>query len=240
VTESNIKPIVLAVGVVLATYLTWEMRSLILPLTVSGLLAYVCRPLVTGLERLNVPRGIAIGLLLTGFLFACLVILVGVQAIVPSEHQFIELKVHALYALNDRYKAVMGLDHSPTIGNRLYRLVHSDVDPLMDHVNEVLALSPKEHADFVASHARSGVESASDQLLTEYHTNLATRAASRRAGGPWMSAREAAQTRLSAKVGQSLCDRHLPCSAACSRPGSSPLWCFSFCYGIRARLNAVF
>lgn len=179
-TESNIKPIVLAVGVVLAIYLTWEMRSLILPLTVSGLLAYVCRPLVTGLERLNVPRGIAIGLLLTGFLFACLVILVGVQAIVPSEHQFIELKVHALYALNDRYKAVMGLDHSPTIGNRLYRLVHSDVDPLMDHVNEVLALSPKEHADFVASHARSGVESASDQLLTEYHTNLATRAASRR------------------------------------------------------------
>jgi predicted PurR-regulated permease PerM len=38
----------------------------------------------------------------------------------------------------------------------------------------------EEHADFVASHARSGVEPASDQLLREYRANLATRAASGR------------------------------------------------------------
>jgi predicted PurR-regulated permease PerM len=181
-TESSIQQVVLAAGIVLAAYLTWEMRSLILPLTVSGLLAYVCRPLVTGFERMNMPRGIAIGLLLAGFLFAFLVIIVGVQAIVPSEHRFIDLKVHALYALNDRYKAVMGLDHSPTIGNRLYRLVQSDVDPLMDHINEVLALSPEEHTDFLAAHAGSSVEPASEQLLREYRANLATRTA--RAGTP--------------------------------------------------------
>ena len=175
-TEGSWKPFVVAAGIALVAYLTWELRSLILPLTVSGLLAYICRPLVTGLERHHVPRGLAIGLLLAGFLLACLVIIVGVQALIPTEHKVIELKVHALYALNERYKTLMGLDHSPTSGNRLYRLVRTDVDPLMDHVNQVLALTPDEHAEFIASHAGpAGIEPGSDQLLNEHRANLVTR-----------------------------------------------------------------
>jgi predicted PurR-regulated permease PerM len=176
VTEGSWKPVVVAAGILLAAYLTWELRSLILPLTVSGLLAYVCRPLVTGLERHHVPRGLAIGLLLAGFLLACLVISVGVQALIPTEHKVIELKVHALHALNERYKSLMGLDHSPTNGNRLYQLVRTDVDPLMDHINQVLALAPDEHAEFMASHAGpAGIEPGSDQLLSEHRANLQTR-----------------------------------------------------------------
>jgi predicted PurR-regulated permease PerM len=176
VTDVSWKPVVVAAAAVLVVYVTWELRGLILPLIVSGLLAYVCRPLVTGLERHHVPRGMAIGLLLAGFLLACLVSIVSVQAVIPTEHKFIELKVHALYALNERYKALMGLDHSPTSGNRLYRLVQTDVEPLMDHVNEVLALTPEEHADFMASHTGPpGIEPGSDQLLREYRANLQTR-----------------------------------------------------------------
>ncbi|HSB44138.1 MAG TPA: AI-2E family transporter [Nitrospira sp.] len=172
-TEGSWKPVVIVGGIVLAAYLTWELRSLILPLTVSGLLAYVSRPLVTGLERHHVPRGLAIGLVLAGFLLACLVIIVGVQAAIPTEHKVIELKVHALYALNERYKALMGLDQSPKTGNRLYHLVHTDLDPLMDHVNEVLGLTPEEHAEFMASHAGpAGIEPGSDQLLSEHRANL--------------------------------------------------------------------
>jgi predicted PurR-regulated permease PerM len=173
VTEVSWKPVVVASGILLAAYLTWELRSLVLPLTFSSLLAYVCRPLVTGLERHRVPRGLAIGLLLAGFLLACLVIIVGVQALIPTEHKLIELKVHALYSLNERYKTLMALDHSPTSGNRLYRLVRTDVDPLMDHVNQVLALSPDEHAEFMASHATPAViEPRSEQLLSEHRANL--------------------------------------------------------------------
>ena len=172
-TEGSWKPVVVVAGIVLAAYLTWELRSLILPLTVSSLLAYVNRPLVTGLGRHHVPRGLAIGLLLAGFLLACLVIIVGVQAAIPTEHKVIELKVHALYALNERYRALMGLDHSPRSGNRLYQLVHTDVDPLMDHINQVLAMTPEEHAEFMASHA--GPEPASDQLLNEHRANLQIR-----------------------------------------------------------------
>jgi predicted PurR-regulated permease PerM len=160
----------------LAAYVIWELRSLILPLAVSALLAHVCRPLVTGLERHHVPRGLAIGLLLAGFMLGCLVIVVGLRSVIPTEHKVIELKVHSLYALNQHYKALMGLDGSPTSGNRLYRLAHRDVDPLMDHVNQVLALTPEEHAVFVASHTGPpGIGPGSDQLSSEHRANLEAR-----------------------------------------------------------------
>jgi predicted PurR-regulated permease PerM len=175
-TEAPWKPVLAAAGMALAAYLVWELRSLIFPLTVGGLLAYVCRPLVTGVERHHMPRGLAVGLVLTGFLLVCLVIIVGVQAVIPTEHTFIELKVHALYALNERYKALMGFDHSSTSGNRLYRLVHTDLDPLMDRVNQVLALTPEEHAEFIASHTGPpGIEPEADALLKKHQANLMSR-----------------------------------------------------------------
>ena len=107
-------------GAVLAVYLTWELRGLILPLILSGLLAYVCRPLVTGLERHRVPRGLAIGLLLAGFLLACLVIIVGVQAVIPTENKVIELKVHALYALNEPTRTGQTSSIWPHVGSILF------------------------------------------------------------------------------------------------------------------------
>ena len=47
----------------------------------------------------------------------------------------------------------------------------------MDHVNEVLALSPEEQAEFIATHAGPLVGPGSDQLLSEYRANLLTRTA---------------------------------------------------------------
>ena len=139
----------------------------------SGLMAYVCRPLVTGLERSNVPRGLGIGVVLAAFLSACLVNIIGAQVLVPTEHKAAELKVHALSAINQRFTTLMGLDHSPTNGNRLYRLIRDDADRLMDHVHEVLALTPEEHAEFLASHAETaGLDAASDRLLSEHRANV--------------------------------------------------------------------
>jgi pyruvate/2-oxoglutarate dehydrogenase complex dihydrolipoamide dehydrogenase (E3) component len=38
----------------------------------------------------------------------------------------------------------MGLDRSMTRGNRVYQLVHDDLDPLVDRVSQLLALTPEE------------------------------------------------------------------------------------------------
>ncbi len=152
-----------------------------MPACVGGLLAYICRPLVTRLERYWIPRGLGVALLLLMFASVALGIVNSVRAVMPTETGALELRVRALHALNRHYQTLMGLDPSWTRGNRLYQLAHRELDALLDRVSEVLALTPDERAQFVASRER-GTEAASarsDWLLDQERANaqaLETRA----------------------------------------------------------------
>ena len=149
-----VKCVVTVGAVVIAAYLVWGLRGFIVPAFVGGLLAYICRPMVARLERRRIPRVLAVALLLVMFGAVTLVGLNSVRAAIPSEIEALELRVRALYALNYRYQALMGLDPSWSRGNVLYRLTHRDLDPLMDRVSDMLALTPDERALFVASPER--------------------------------------------------------------------------------------
>jgi predicted PurR-regulated permease PerM len=151
---------------VLATGLVWGLRGLIVPAFVGGVLAYICRPLVAGLERRRIPRGVAAGLLLVAFASVALVGLNGLRAAMPTEIEALELRVRALHALTHSYQAGMGLDASWTRGNRLYWLAHRDLDPLVDRVGDVLGLTPDERAQLVASRSSlADIERANAQTL---------------------------------------------------------------------------
>jgi predicted PurR-regulated permease PerM len=164
-----IKSIATAGAVVLGASVVWALRSLIVPAFVGGVLAYICRPLVARLERYGIPRGLAVGLLLVMLGVVALVCVTSIRAVVPSETQALELRVRALYALHHRYQALMGLDPSWTRGNILYRVAHRDLDPLMDRLSELLALTPEERAQFVASRERgSDATAARSARLLEY------------------------------------------------------------------------
>ena len=166
------KSVVAAAGVALTAYLLMELRSLIVPVVVSGLLAYICRPLVAGLEGYRVPRDVAIGLLLLVFVLSSLFIVNRIRAVLPTDTQAIELKVEVLHKINERYKALMGLDDSLAKGNRVYQLVYRDLDPLVDRVNHQLALTREERAQLFAS--RHDAPAGSDRLLDHYRANLQT------------------------------------------------------------------
>jgi predicted PurR-regulated permease PerM len=157
-------------GLVLGAYLVWGLRTLLVPAAVGGLLAYICRPLVTWLERWRVSRGVAIGVLLLVFVLAAVVLVDGIRAAIPTDTGMLELRVRALYTLNQRYQALMELDPSLTRGNRIYQLVHADLDPLVDRMNQLLALAPDEQAEFFASRRR-GVDqpTARPDRLVDYH-----------------------------------------------------------------------
>ena len=161
-------------GVVLGAYLVWGLRSLIVPAAVGGLLAYICRPLVARLERWRVPRGVAIGLLLLVFVLAALVIVNGIRAAMPTDTGALELRIRALYTLNQRYQALMELDPSLTRGNRIYRLVQGDLDPLVDRVNQLLALTPDERAQFLSArwHGAHEASAGSDRLIDYDRANV--------------------------------------------------------------------
>ncbi len=169
------KSVVAAVGALVAAYLFWRLRSLIVPVAVSSLIAYICRPLVTRLERHRVRRGLGIWLLLFVFVLAALFIANRVRSIMPTEIEAPELKVRAIYKINEGYKNLMGLDQSLTRGNWIYGLAQGELDPIVDQINRLLALTPEEHTQFLASHPR-GPEAppGSDHLLDYYRVNLQT------------------------------------------------------------------
>jgi len=139
-------------GALVAAYLIWGLRSLIVPIAVGSLLAYVCYPLVARLERYRLTRGLAIGLLVLGFFSAALILTIRIRAGVPSEIGTLDFKTRALHKLNERYESLMGLDVSPR-GNRLYQFGRDDLDPVVDRINSLLALTSEERSRFLEAHS---------------------------------------------------------------------------------------
>ena len=169
------KSAVAVTGLLLSTYLLWRLRSLIPPVAVGGFAAYICRPLVVHLERYLVTRRLAIGLLLLAFVVVALFIVNRVRAVMPTEIGAVELKVRGLYKINEGYKSLMGLDPSLTRGNRIYGLAGAELDPRVDWINRLLALTPEETSQFLALRPHGpDAPSGSDRPLDHYRANLHT------------------------------------------------------------------
>ena len=169
------KVLVTLAGVLCSAYLLWGMRSLIVPVTVGGMMAYICRPLIAHLEHYRIPRGLAIGLLLVVFVVAVVSIAGVIRAMVPSESRAIELRVEVLYKLNESYDRMMGLNASQGRGNRLYRLSYEELNPVMARINRLLALTREEESQFLASRPRGAhAPNGSDRLLDYHRANLRT------------------------------------------------------------------
>ena len=183
------KSLAVVAGLFLSAFLIWSLRSLILPVVVGSLLAYICSPLVVGLERFRLRRGLAIGLLLLAFVSAGVFLVSRVRAGIPDDAGVLELRVRALRNVNRRYQALMGLDPSLTRGNRLYRLAHEDLDPLLDRLNHVLALTPEEQARFLSLGPRPANSPIGSDRLQDYHReNLRTLEARARSAVPRLDA----------------------------------------------------
>ena len=124
-------------------FLIWKLSSLILPIIVGALLAFVFRPVKERFRIRWLPHELqvlcsfaAIGLALF-FAFNTL------RKHIPDEEQKLEFKVRLQYKLNEKYQqlvAKMPEGKSNTLG----QLVEKELGPLMDKVNQSLELSPKE------------------------------------------------------------------------------------------------
>ncbi len=169
------KIVVAAIGVLLSAYLIWKLSSLIVPVTVSGMMAYVCRPVIAHLEHYRVPRVLAMGLLVIVFVLAVFFVVGRMRTIVPSEIQAIELKIRTLHKLNEGYNRLMGLDPSLTKGNRIYGVSREELDPIVERINRVLALTREEESQFLASRPHGlNAPAGSDRLLDYHRENLRT------------------------------------------------------------------
>jgi predicted PurR-regulated permease PerM len=169
-----------AFALILGGFLIWKLSSLILPIIVGGLLAFLFRPVK---ERFKIPwlphelqvlcSFAAIGLLLF-FAFDT------ARKELPDDKQKLEFKVRLKYKSNEKYQQLV--TNSPSM---LFGLIRKEVDPLMDKINELLELNPEEGQLFLKYRAAVGRESSSwtassakgneDKFLEYFRANQNTR-----------------------------------------------------------------
>jgi predicted PurR-regulated permease PerM len=135
-------------AVILGGFLTWKLSSLVLPIIVGALLAFLFRPVK---ERFKIPwlphelqvlcSFVAIGLVLF-FAFDT------ARKYIPDDRQKLEFKVRLKYKLNEKYQELVT---KPPDGksSMLVGLIEKQVDPLMDKVNELLELDAEERELFL-------------------------------------------------------------------------------------------
>lgn len=133
--------------VISSVLLLWNLRSLLLPILVGALLAYLFRPLK---DRFHVPWLHHELKVLALFAFIGLVVFMGVNSLrkqMPNEKQKLELKVRLKYKLNEKFQQVVGTKNGGT--GPVGQIIAKEAGPMMDQINHLLDLTHEEQELFL-------------------------------------------------------------------------------------------
>jgi predicted PurR-regulated permease PerM len=133
---------------IFGAFLIWKLSGLILPIIVGGLLAFLFRPVKDRFRIKWLPHELQV---LCSFAVIGLVLFFAFNTLgkhIPDEKQKLEFKVRLKYKLNERYRQLVAKSpegKSNTVG----QIVEKELGPLMDKVNQALALNPEERNLFL-------------------------------------------------------------------------------------------
>jgi predicted PurR-regulated permease PerM len=137
-----------ALTLLLGGFLIWKLSSLILPIIVGALLAFVFRPVKERFRIRWLPHELQV---LCSFAAIGLALFFAFNTLskhIPDEEQKLEFKVRLKYKLNEKYQQIVAKSpegKSNTVGP----LVEKELGPLMDKVNQFLELDPRERDLFL-------------------------------------------------------------------------------------------
>jgi predicted PurR-regulated permease PerM len=137
-----------ALTLIVGGFLIWRLSSLILPIIVGALLAFVFRPLK---ERFNIrwlPHEVQV---LCSFAAIGLVLFFAFNTLrkhIPDEEEKLEFKVRLTYKLNEKYRQLIAKP-AEAKSNAVAPLIQKEVGPVMDKINQFLALTPEERDLFL-------------------------------------------------------------------------------------------
>jgi predicted PurR-regulated permease PerM len=157
------------VGVVLILggFLIWKLSGLILPIIVGALLAFVFRPVKERFRIRWLPHELQV---LCSFAAIGLVLFFAFNTLrkhIPDEEQKLEFKVRLEYKLNERYRQLVAkLPEGKS--NAVAPLIEKEVGPLMDKVNQALALNPEERNLFLKHAAGYNGKSPIENKFVDY------------------------------------------------------------------------
>jgi predicted PurR-regulated permease PerM len=152
-------------------FLIWKLSGLVVPIIVGALLAFLFRPVK---ERFKIPwlphelqvlcSFAAIGLVLF-FAFDT------ARKYIPDDKQQLEYKIRLKYKLNEKYQQLVtkSPEEKPSM---LVSFIQKQTGPLMDKVNQLLELDPKEREQFLTY--RSSYSGTGDKILRYFQANQNT------------------------------------------------------------------
>ena len=129
-------------------FLIWKLSILILPIIVGALLAFLFRPVKDRFRVRWLPHQLQV---LCSFAVIGLVLFFAFNTFrkhIPDEEQKLEFKVRLKYKLNERYRQLVAKSPEGK-SNAVTALVEKELGPLMDKINQVLALTTEERNLFL-------------------------------------------------------------------------------------------
>src|SRR5947199_5661068 len=137
-----------ALVLIVGAFLIWKLRGLILPIIVGALLAFLFRPVKERFKIRWLPHELQV---LCSFAVIGLVLFFAYNTFrkhIPDEEQKLEFKVRLKYKLNDRYRQLVAKSPEGKT-NAVTALLEKELGPLMDKMNQVLALNAEERNLFL-------------------------------------------------------------------------------------------
>jgi predicted PurR-regulated permease PerM len=154
-------------------FLIWKLSSLVLPIIVGALLAFLFRPVK---ERFKIPWLPHELQVLCSFAAIGLVLFFAFDTArkhILDDKQRVEFKVRLKYKLNEKYQQLV--TKSPEgKSSMLVESIEREVHPLMDKVNELLDLDPGERELFLKYRAGYNGAPNEDKFLEYFRANQNT------------------------------------------------------------------
>jgi predicted PurR-regulated permease PerM len=135
-------------ALILGGFLIWKLSILILPIIVGALLAFVFRPVKDRFRVRWLPHELQV---LCSFALIGLVLFFAFNTLrkhIPDEEQKLEFKVRLQYKLNEKYRQLVAKSPEGK-SNAVSTLIEKELGPLMDKVNQSLALNREERDLFL-------------------------------------------------------------------------------------------
>jgi len=155
---------------ILGGFLIWKLSGLVAPVIVGALLAFLFRPVKERFKIPYLPHELqvmcffaAIGLVLF-FAFDT------ASKYIPNEKQQLEYKIRLKYKLNEKYQQLVAKSPAEK-PSMLVSFLEKQTGPLMDKVNQLLELDPKERDQFLSYRSYS---EAGRKILSYFQANQNT------------------------------------------------------------------
>jgi predicted PurR-regulated permease PerM len=152
-------------------FLIWKLSGLVVPVIVGALLAFLFRPVKDRFKLTWLPHELQV---LCSFAAIGLVLFFAfdtARKYIPDDKQQLEYKIRLKYKLNEKYQQ-LGTKSPQEKPSMLVSFLQKQTGPLLDKVNQLLELNPKERDQFLSYRSYS---EAGRKILSYFQANQNTR-----------------------------------------------------------------